>query len=108
VQSRRNVFAALINMLGRLVTENPSLMGVCPDMQGLGVTSDHAQFSPGTGVSMAAGYLDLGLSVVTSAANAGVSTVNAMMGSETPGGLGNAVAMKLQWYVLGGLHVLWR
>ncbi len=97
---RRKVFGSLINTLGRLVTENPTLMGVCPELQGLGVSSDsaiHLHGTPGVGASAAAGYLDLGLSVVTSAANVGVSTVNAMMGSETIGGLGAASGMKLQW-----------
>jgi predicted TIM-barrel enzyme len=75
-------------------------MGVCPELQGLGVSSDSSTYlhgTPGTSTSTAAGYLDLGLSVVTTAANVGVSTVNAMMGSETTGSLGGTSAMKLQW-----------
>lgn len=62
-------------------------------MHGLGIPATDPS-SSNTSLN-AAGYLDMGLGMVASAASVGVSTVNAMMGA-SGGGLGPHSAMKLR------------
>ncbi|TFK71822.1 hypothetical protein BDN72DRAFT_409999 [Pluteus cervinus] len=85
------VFTSLITALKRLITEKPALLGVCAQMQGVGVQSS---FDHGS----TAGYgLDVGgmAGRVATAASATVSGVVGMMGSS--GGLSlQGSSMKLQ------------
>lgn len=74
------------------MNEKPNLLGVSDQMHGLGVPS-------GDGNGPNSGYLDIGFGMVASAANAGVSTVSSMMGSQG-GGLGPHSSLKLKLWVL--------
>ncbi|KAL7422319.1 Endocytosis and vacuole integrity protein [Cryptotrichosporon argae] len=78
------LFSKLISGLGRLINEKPALLGIGSQMHGLGVPTD---------VNHNAGYLDMGIDMVTSAASVGVSTVSAMMGTGG-GGLGPKSMLK--------------
>ena len=80
------LFSKLVNALGRLVSERPVLLGIGVQMHGVGVP---------TGDGHSAGYLDMGIGMVTSAASAGMSTVNSMIRS-SGGGLGPQSALKLK------------
>jgi hypothetical protein len=60
-------------------------------MQGIGVDYS-AQDSSNKG------YFDIGLTAVSSAANAGVSTVSAIIGNESEGRLDSTSGLKVQWY----------
>lgn len=81
------LFFKIVSSLGRLVNEKPVLLGVGSQMHGLGIPSTE-------GAHAHAGYLDMGIGMVASAANAGMSTVNSMIGA-TGGGLGPHSGMKL-------------
>ena len=81
------MFSKIVSALGRLVNEKPILLGAGPQMHGLGVPTTE-------GANGHAGYLDMGIGMVASAASAGMSTVNSMMRA-TGGGLGPHSAMKL-------------
>ncbi|WOO78809.1 Protein MON2 [Vanrija pseudolonga] len=82
-----DLFAKLVSAFGRLVNDKPQLLGVSSQIHGLGVpqsaAAEHAN----------AGYLDMGIGMMASAASAGVSTVTAMIGP-TGGGLGQHSTMK--------------
>ena len=82
------LFAKFVSALGRLMNEKPILLGVGPQMHGLGLPSTE-------GVDGHAGYLDMGFGMVASAASVGISTVNHMIGT-TGGGLGPQSSMKLR------------
>jgi hypothetical protein len=87
-QPGSNIFNSLITALKRLVTENPTLLGVGSQMFGVGVSS-HAGEGYGLDVGGVAG-------MVATAASATVSGVVGMMAS----GNGLSIqgsAMKLQW-----------
>ena len=81
------LFENIVSTLGRLVSEKPVLLGAGPHMHGVGVPSTEAS----TGQ---AGYLDMGIGMVASAANAGLSTVNSMIGAT--GGLGSHSSIRLR------------
>ncbi len=82
------LFLKIVSALGRLVNERPGLLGVGPQMHGLGIPSTE-------GTSGNAGYLDMGIGMVASAASAGMSIMGA-----TGGGLGPQSGMKLRLYVV--------
>jgi hypothetical protein len=81
------LFSKLVSSLGRLVSE-PALLGVGAQMHGVGVPSTDVP-------SKDAGYFDMGLGMVASAASVGVSTVSSMMGT-MGGGLGSHSGLKLR------------
>jgi hypothetical protein len=92
-ESGSKVFSSLITALKRLVTEKPALLGVGPQMFGLGVSSGADASSAGYG-------LDVGgvAGMVATAASATMSGVVGMIGPEA--GLSTqGSAMKLQWSV---------
>lgn len=89
------LYTALISTLNRLATEKPALLGVGSQMHGLGVPASSTDGLHHTGNHATGGYLDMGLGMVASAASVGVSTMSAMMVSETSG-LGPISGMKLQ------------
>ncbi|KAK4688854.1 hypothetical protein P7C73_g1265, partial [Tremellales sp. Uapishka_1] len=76
------LFSKLISAMGHLLNEKPALLGIGTQMQGLGVPAVEA----GSSTSVNAGYLDMGIGMVATAASVGVSTVSSFMGSG--GGLG--------------------
>ncbi|WWD20641.1 hypothetical protein CI109_105117 [Kwoniella shandongensis] len=84
------LFNKLVSSLSRLVNEKPALLGIGNQMHGLGIPNTDPT-SPGA--TSHAGYLDMGLGMVASAASVGVSTMNAMIGS-AGGGLGPQSSMK--------------
>ncbi|KAK8850458.1 hypothetical protein IAR55_004376 [Kwoniella newhampshirensis] len=84
------LYGKLVSALSRLVNEKPALLGIGSQMHGLGIPHTDPT-SPG--VSSHAGYLDMGLGMVASAASVGVSTMSAMMGA-AGGGLGPQSSMK--------------
>lgn len=87
------LYNRIVSALSHLVNEKPALLGIGTQMHGLGVpATDLSSSNPNL---HAAGYLDMGLGMVASAASVGVSTVNAMMGAGG-GGLGSHSAMKLR------------
>ncbi|OXM81823.1 hypothetical protein C364_00796 [Cryptococcus neoformans Bt63] len=87
------LYSRIISALSHLVNEKPALLGIGTQMHGLGIPATDPS-SSNTSLN-AAGYLDMGLGMVASAASVGVSTVNAMMGAGG-GGLGPHSAMKLR------------
>ena len=86
-----SVYAELVSALRRIISEKPSELGINQSMQGIGV--DYS-----TPDSSNKGYFDIGLNAVSSAANAGVSTVSAIIGSESEGRLDSTSSLKVQWY----------
>lgn len=90
-----NAFTDMIVMLGKTIVDNPDVIGVRSDMQGLGISPEQNSQTSG-GVSVGAGYLDLGLSVMSTAASAGVNTVNAMMSADAQE-LGDDCTPKVPW-----------
>lgn len=82
------LFSKLVSALGRLLNEKPVLLGMGTQMNGIGVGGIEGHNAHG-------GYLDMGIGMVTSAASAGLTTVNSMIGTGT-GGLGNHSGMKLR------------
>jgi hypothetical protein len=60
--------------------EKPALLGVCIQLQGLGIATDTKHNS-----APDAGYFDVGIGFVSAAASAGVHTVGSMMGQERAG-----------------------
>jgi hypothetical protein len=94
--SSPRIFYSLISTLNRLATEKPALLGAGSQMHGLGVpTSSTDGLHQGGTHAGSSGYLDMGLGMVASAASAGVSTMSAIMTSDSLG-LGPASSMKLQ------------
>ncbi len=91
-------FTAMLVMLGRMIIDNPEVVGTRSDIHGLGLGFDSSRDTPGSSAAQpgSAGYLDLGFSVMSSAASAGVNTVSAMMAGESHE-LGTACAPKTQW-----------
>lgn len=100
------VFAKLVAALGRLLNEKPVLLGSCGQMNGIDVHSTMSNTSgdtPANGGGAAAltaghghgGYLDMGLGMMASAANVGITTVGSMIGGPG-GGLGAHSGMKLR------------
>lgn len=85
---KSDVFRKMVSSLGKLVNERPVLLGVGAQMHGTGVPSGDGSAASGT-------YLDMGLGMVSSAASAGLNSVNSMMGS-SGGGLGTHSSMKLR------------
>lgn len=89
----KNVFAKVVSALSRLVNERPVLLGVSAQMHGLDVPTNDSQ---ATGLNLQhAGYLDMGVSMVSSAASAGISTVSSMIGA-SGGGLSGSAAPKVR------------
>ena len=82
------LFRKIVSALSRLLNEKPVLLGMGVQMNGIGVPSTDNLHSH-------AGYLDMGLGIMASAASAGITTVNSMMSSGT-GGLGAHSGMKLR------------
>lgn len=82
------IFAKMVSALGRLINEKPQLLGICTQMEGLGVP--HAEAGNGQGSLM-----DMSIGMMASAASVGVSTVSSMMG-QTGAGLGSQSAPKLK------------
>ncbi|OCF58554.1 hypothetical protein L486_04587 [Kwoniella mangroviensis CBS 10435] len=86
------LYNKIVTSLSRLINEKPVLLGIGSQMHGLGVLHTDPT-SPGTNPH--ASYLDLGIGMVSSAATAGVNTMNAMMGGQG-GGLSAASGVKLR------------
>ncbi|WVW80931.1 hypothetical protein I302_102922 [Kwoniella bestiolae CBS 10118] len=86
------LYNKIVTSLSRLINEKPILLGIGTQMHGLGVPHTDPT-SPGTNPH--ASYLDLGIGMVSSAATAGVNTMNAMMGGQG-GGLSSASGVKLR------------
>ncbi|WVO17542.1 hypothetical protein L204_105237 [Cryptococcus depauperatus] len=86
------LYTKIISALGRLVNEKPALLGINAQIHGVGVP---ATDSSSSAASLHAGYFDLGLEMVASAASVGVSTMNAMMGASA-GGLSSQSTLKLR------------
>lgn len=80
------LFAKLVSALGRLINEKPALLGVGSQMHGLGVPASSTD-------NVNAGYFDMGIGMVASAASVGVSAMSAMVAS-SGGGLGPHSAVK--------------
>lgn len=80
------LFAKLVSALGRLINEKPTLLGVGTQMHGLGVPASSTD-------NVNAGYFDMGMGMVASAASVGVSAMSAMVAS-SGGGLGPHSAVK--------------
>lgn len=79
----------MVSALGRLMNEKPQLLGVCTQMEGIGVPhSSEANNGQGS-------LMDMSIGMMASAASVGVSTVSSMMG-QTGGGLGPQSAPKLK------------
>ena len=96
------VFTSLITALKRLVTERPTLLGVCQQMFGAGVSTHAGSTTDG------AYALDVGgvAGMVASAASATVTGVANMMTPEA--GLSiQGSAMKLQWCAPSNLELAW-
>lgn len=85
------MYAELVSALRRIISEKPSELGINQSMQGIGVDYSAPDSSN-------KGYFDIGLNAVSSAANAGVSTVSAIIGSESEGRLDSTSSLKVQWY----------
>jgi len=86
-----SVYAELVSALRRIISEKPSELGINRSMHGIGVdysAQDNAN----------KGYFDIGFTAVSSAATAGVSTVSAIIGSESEGCLDSTSSLKVQWY----------
>lgn len=79
------LFQKIVAALGRLINEKPALLGVGSQMHGLGVPASSTE-------NVHAGYFDMGIGMVASAASVGVSAVSAALGSG--GGLGPHSYMK--------------
>ena len=76
----------------RLITEKPAILGVCSQLPGLGITTDHSSVGYGLDVGGITGR-------VATAASATVSGVVGMIGAS--GGLSlQGSSMKVQWCVL--------
>ncbi|WWC98642.1 hypothetical protein V866_005535 [Kwoniella sp. B9012] len=86
------LYNKIVTSLSRLINEKPVLLGIGTQMHGIGVPHTDPT-SPGTNPH--ASYLDLGIGMVSSAATAGVNTMNAMMGGQA-GGLSAASGVKLR------------
>lgn len=105
--SSLKLFAKVVSALGRLLNEKPVLLGACAQINGLdvhshlgGTGSSEALAGSGAGALAAGhgghgGYLDMGLGMMASAANAGINTVGSMIGGPG-GGLGAHSGMKLR------------
>lgn len=93
-KSEINLFAYMVTSLGHLVCEKPALLGIGVQMHGLGVPSNESQLH-GLNMTGAGGYLDKGMSLVTTAASAGITTVSSMMHT-VGGGLGPHSSLKLK------------
>lgn len=82
------LFVRIVSALSHFLNEKPQLLGAGAQMHGLGVPhtvmNQHAN----------AGYLDMGIGMMASAASVGVSAVGAMVGSGQGGGLGQHSTMK--------------
>jgi hypothetical protein len=74
------------------LSEKPAELGVNRDLQGLGLSSN--SFG-----DKSQGYIDLGIGVVSSAANASVNTVSAIIGTDDNGRLDATCNSRVQWYV---------
>ncbi|ORY29654.1 guanine nucleotide exchange factor in Golgi transport N-terminal-domain-containing protein [Naematelia encephala] len=85
------LFGKLVATLGRLVNEKPALLGIGSQMHGLGLPHNSTDGLLGKD----AGYLDMGIEMMTSAANVGVATVSSMIGS-SGAGLGVHSGLKLR------------
>ncbi|WVQ85868.1 hypothetical protein IAT38_008036 [Cryptococcus sp. DSM 104549] len=95
-ESGPKLYSKIVSALSRLVNEKPALLGIGSQMQGLGVPTTDPSSPGGHGHHpQHGGYLDMGLGMVASAASAGVSTMNAMMGA-AGAGLGPQSTMKLR------------
>jgi hypothetical protein len=81
------LFAKIVSAFGHLVNEKPTHLGVSSQIYGLDVP-------PTALASNQAGYFDMGIGMVASAASVGVSAVGAMVGSGQGGGLGFHSTMK--------------
>ncbi|WWC65124.1 uncharacterized protein I303_107738 [Kwoniella dejecticola CBS 10117] len=92
IEGSPKLFSKIVSSLSRLINEKPVLLGIGTQMHGLGVPHMDPT-SPSTNPH--ASYLDLGIGMVSSAASAGVNTVNAMMGGQG-GGLSSASGVKLR------------
>ncbi|THH10921.1 hypothetical protein EW145_g989 [Phellinidium pouzarii] len=81
-ESSSKLFGSLVSVLKRLITEKPGLLGVSPQMFGIGVSSHHTEAGSYAGTG---GYgLDVGTvaGIVANAASATVTNVVGMMGTE--------------------------
>lgn len=87
------IYTNLVSSMCRTISEKRAELGVNSQMQGLGVAHNASEQHLG----QHQGYLDMGFNVVSSAANAGVNTVTAMMGSGEEGVLDSSCRMKVQW-----------
>lgn len=96
-----SIYGDLVSAVRRIISEKPALLGTNEAMQGHG--SSHI---PGDHYARQGGYLDMGLSAVSSAATAGVSTVSAMIGTEDEGKLDANCNIKVQWSVVASIHPL--
>lgn len=80
------MFQNLVSALGRLLNEKPVLLGIGTQMHGLDIAADGGNHG---------GYIDMGIGMMASAASAGITTVNSMIGTSS-GGLGAQSSMKLR------------
>jgi hypothetical protein len=87
------LFTTIVSSLGRLVNEKPTVLGVGTQMHGLGIPTNESQ-AQGLNIS-SNGYLDMGMSMVSSAASVGMSTVSSIIGS-SGAGLGPQSSLKLR------------